>query len=192
MAQEEGRLLGHNFIGTEHLLLGLVSEGEGVAARVLQSLGVSLEAVRAKVAETTDTAGYSPTGSPPFTPRAKQVLELSLREALNLGHNHIGTEHLLLGLVREGEGVAAQVLLDLGLELSEVREKVVEVLSAPVPAEEALLHAAEPPRCPRCSASLAETAAYRILEIPDHQGGETLAMTFAYCRSCGTALGTAS
>jgi ATP-dependent Clp protease ATP-binding subunit ClpC len=110
LAQEEARLLNHSFIGTEHILLGLIHEGEGLAAKALESLGISLEAVREKVEETIGPAGSAPTGSPPFTPRAKKVLELSLREALQLGHNYIGTEHMLLGLVREGEGVAAQVL----------------------------------------------------------------------------------
>src|SRR5204862_605236 len=104
LAQEEARLLNHNFIGTEHILLGLIHEGEGVAAKALEQLGISLEAVREKVEETIGPAGSSTTGSPPFTPRAKKVLELSLREALQLGHNYIGTEHMLLGLVREGEG----------------------------------------------------------------------------------------
>jgi len=111
LAQEEARLLNHSFIGTEHILLGLIHEGEGVAAKALEQLGISLEAVREKVEETIGLSGTAPTGSPPFTPRAKKVLELSLREALQLGHNYIGTEHMLLGLVREGEGVAAQVLV---------------------------------------------------------------------------------
>ncbi len=129
LAQEEARLLNHNFIGTEHILLGLIHEGEGVAAKALESLGVSLEAVREKVEETIGPAGSSTTGSPPFTPRAKKVLELSLREALQLGHNYIGTEHMLLGLVREGEGVAAQVLVSLGADLSKVRQQVIQLLS---------------------------------------------------------------
>jgi ATP-dependent Clp protease ATP-binding subunit ClpC len=129
LAQEEARLLNHNFIGTEHILLGLIHEGEGVAAKALESLGVSLEAVREKVEETIGPAGAATTGSPPFTPRAKKVLELSLREALQLGHNYIGTEHMLLGLVREGEGVAAQVLINLGADLSRVRQQVIQLLS---------------------------------------------------------------
>jgi ATP-dependent Clp protease ATP-binding subunit ClpC len=129
LAQEEARLLNHNFIGTEHILLGLIHEGEGVAAKALESLGISLEAVREKVEETIGPAGTSTTGSPPFTPRAKKVLELSLREALQLGHNYIGTEHMLLGLVREGEGVAAQVLVSLGADLSRVRQQVIQLLS---------------------------------------------------------------
>ena len=117
LAQEEARLLGHNYLGTEHLLLGVIRQGEGVAAQALASLGIHLEAVRVKVEETIGPAGTSTTGSPPFTPRAKKVMELSLREALQLGHNYIGTEHLLLGLVRDGEGVAAQVLVILGADL---------------------------------------------------------------------------
>jgi ATP-dependent Clp protease ATP-binding subunit ClpC len=129
LAQEEARLLNHNFIGTEHILLGLIHEGEGVAAKALESLGISLEGVREKVEETIGPAGSSTTGSPPFTPRAKKVLELSLREALQLGHNYIGTEHMLLGLVREGEGVAAQVLVSLGADLSRVRQQVIQLLS---------------------------------------------------------------
>jgi len=129
LAQEEARLLNHSFIGTEHILLGLIHEGEGLAAKALESLGISLEAVREKVEETIGPAGNAPTGSPPFTPRAKKVLELSLREALQLGHNYIGTEHMLLGLVREGEGVAAQVLMSLGADLSRVRQQVIQLLS---------------------------------------------------------------
>jgi len=129
LAQEEARLLNHNFIGTEHILLGLIHEGEGVAAKALESLGISLEAVREKVEETIGPAGQTTSGSPPFTPRAKKVLELSLREALQLGHNYIGTEHMLLGLVREGEGVAAQVLVSLGADLSRVRQQVIQLLS---------------------------------------------------------------
>jgi len=137
LAQEEARLLNHNFIGTEHILLGLIHEGEGVAAKALESLGVSLEAVREKVEETIGPAGSSHTGSPPFTPRAKKVLELSLREALQLGHNYIGTEHMLLGLVREGEGVAAQVLISLGADLSRVRQQVIQLLSGHLGAKDA-------------------------------------------------------
>ncbi len=135
LAQEEARLLNHNFIGTEHILLGLIHEGEGVAAKALESLGISLEAVREKVEETIGPAGNGTTGSPPFTPRAKKVLELSLREALQLGHNYIGTEHMLLGLVREGEGVAAQVLVSLGADLSRVRQQVIQLLSGYVGSE---------------------------------------------------------
>ena len=129
LAQEEARLLHHNYIGTEHILLGLIHEGEGVAAKSLESLGISLEAVRNQVEEIIGQGGSSPSGHIPFTPRAKKVLELSLREALQLGHNYIGTEHILLGLIREGEGVAAQVLVKLGADLSRVRQQVIQLLS---------------------------------------------------------------
>ena len=130
LAQEEARLLNHNYIGTEHILLGLIHEGEGVAAKALESLGISLESVRGQVEDIIGQGGSSPSGHIPFTPRAKKVLELSLREALQLGHNYIGTEHILLGLIREGEGVAAQVLVKLGADLARVREQVIQLLSA--------------------------------------------------------------
>ncbi len=129
LAQEEARLLNHSYIGTEHILLGLIHEGEGVAAKAMESLGISLEAVRSQVEEIIGQGGSSPSGHIPFTPRAKKVLELSLREALQLGHNYIGTEHILLGLIREGEGVAAQVLVKLGADLSRVRQQVIQLLS---------------------------------------------------------------
>ena len=129
LAQEEARLLNHNYIGTEHILLGLIHEGEGVAARALESMGISLESVRSQVVEIIGQGAQAPSGHIPFTPRAKKVLELSLREALQLGHNYIGTEHILLGLIREGEGVAAQVLQKLGAELHKVRQTVIQLLS---------------------------------------------------------------
>ena len=129
LAQEEARLLNHNYIGTEHILLGLIHEGEGVAAKALESLGISLEKVRQQVEEIIGAGQSPPSGHIPFTPRAKKVLELSLREALQLGHNYIGTEHILLGLIREGEGVAAQVLVKLGADLSRVRQQVIQLLS---------------------------------------------------------------
>src|SRR5680860_1398607 len=129
LAQEEARMLSHNYIGTEHILLGLIHEGEGVAAKALESLGISLEAVRAQVEEIIGQGQQAPSGHIPFTPRAKKVLELSLREALQLGHNYIGTEHILLGLIREGEGVAAQVLHKLGADLNRVRQQVIQLLS---------------------------------------------------------------
>ena len=130
LAQEEARMLNHNYIGTEHILLGLIHEGEGVAATALESLGIVLEGVREQVEEIIGQGQQAPSGHIPFTPRAKKVLELSLREALQLGHNHIGTEHILLGLIREGEGVAAQVLVKLGADLNRVRQQVLQQLSA--------------------------------------------------------------
>jgi ATP-dependent Clp protease ATP-binding subunit ClpC len=129
LAQEEARMLNHNYIGTEHILLGLVREGEGVAAKALEAMDISLNGVREQVQEIIGEGSHAPSGHIPFTPRAKKVLELSLREALQLGHNYIGTEHILLGLIREGEGVAAQVLGKLGAELSSVRQQVIQLLS---------------------------------------------------------------
>ncbi len=129
LAQEEARMLSHNYIGTEHILLGLIHEGDGIAAKALESLSISLEAVRAQVEEIIGQGQQAPSGHIPFTPRAKKVLELSLREALQLGHNYIGTEHILLGLIREGEGVAAQVLQKLGADLNRVRQQVIQLLS---------------------------------------------------------------
>ena len=129
LSLREALQLGHNYIGTEHILLGLIHEGEGVASKALESLGISLEAVREQVQEIIGQGQQAPTGHIPFTPRAKKVLELSLREALQLGHNYIGTEHILLGLIREGEGVAAQVLIKLGADLNKVRQQVIQLLS---------------------------------------------------------------
>src|SRR5262249_26120646 len=128
LAQEEARMLNHNYIGTEHILLGLIHEGDGVAAKALESLGISLEAVRQQVEEITGRGQQPLSGHIPFTPEAKKVLELSLREALQLGHTYIGTEHILLGLIRAGDGVAAQVLVKLGGDLNRVRQQVIQLL----------------------------------------------------------------
>ena len=130
LAQEEARELGHSYIGTEHLLLGLIREDGGMAVRALDGLGISRPAVHEQVVKLAGRGGQAATGHIPFTPRAKKALELSLREALQLGHNHIGTEHLLLGLIREGEGVAAQVLTELGADLDRARAKVAELVPA--------------------------------------------------------------
>jgi ATP-dependent Clp protease ATP-binding subunit ClpC len=129
LAQEEARMLNHNYIGTEHLLLGLIHEGRGVAARALESLGISLEVVRQQVEEIIGLGQQAPSGHIPFTPRAKKVLELSLREALQLGQDYIGTEHILLGMIREGDGVAAQVLVKLGADLNRVRQQVIQLVT---------------------------------------------------------------
>jgi len=128
LAQEEARMLDHNYIGTEHILLGLTRVGEGYAARALESLGISLDAVRQQVEEIIGRGQEVPSGHIPFTPRAKKVLELSLRESLQLGHNYIGPEHMLLGLVREGDGVAAQILVKLGADPNRVRQQVIELV----------------------------------------------------------------
>jgi ATP-dependent Clp protease ATP-binding subunit ClpA len=128
LAQEEARMLNHNYIGTEHILLGLIHEGEGVAAKALESLGISLDAVRQQVEEIIGQGQQAPSGHIPFTPRAKKVLELAQREARALGHAYVGTEHILLGLIREGDGVAAQVLVNLGADLNRVRQQVIQLL----------------------------------------------------------------
>jgi ATP-dependent Clp protease ATP-binding subunit ClpC len=128
-AQDEARALKHNYIGTEHLLLGLLREEEGLAARVLDALDVTVEAVRAQVARIVGPGDEVTTGEVPFTPRAKKVLELALREALSLGHNYIGTEHILLGLVRENEGVAARILLDFDADAEKIRNEIIRMLS---------------------------------------------------------------
>jgi ATP-dependent Clp protease ATP-binding subunit ClpC len=135
LAQEEARTLNHGYIGTEHILLGLLREPQGVAARALEALGVSLTAARAEVEQMIGRGEGMPDGHIPFTPRAKKVLELSLREALTLEHNYIGTEHILLGLIREQEGVAAQALSKLGVGESQVRAKVLELLRTATPGE---------------------------------------------------------
>jgi hypothetical protein len=131
LAQDEARALRHNYIGTEHLLLGLLREQEGLAARVLDVLDVTIEEVRAQVARIVGQGDDVTTGQIPFTPRAKKVLELSLREAVSLNHNYIGTEHILLGLVREGNGVATQILLDFDVDGEKIRKELIRTLSAP-------------------------------------------------------------
>ena len=199
-------MLNHNYIGTEHILLGLIHEGEGVAAMALESLNISLEAVRQQVEEVIGQGQAAPAGHIPFTPRAKKVLELSLREALQLGHNYIGTEHIMLGLIREGEGVAAQVLKKLGADLNRVRQSVIQLLSgytAEVVREGTFGEATygerehlpwsewvpeEGPTCPRCGTALSETLAVRALEVTvDDEPAE---VKIAYCGRCGAALGT--
>ncbi len=153
LAQEEARYLNHNYIGTEHILLGLLNEGEGIAAHALESLDIDLASVRDEVVKIIGQGQQSPPGHIPFTPRAKKVLELSLREALQLGHNYIGTEHILLGLIREGEGVAAQVLQQLGAELQKVRQTVIQLLSGPSSSDE------QPPKSGGGGAPSRESAA---------------------------------
>ena len=136
MAQEEARMRNHSYIGTEHILLGLTREGEGVAVKALESLGISLDAVRQQVEELIGRGQQAPSGHIPFTPRAKKVLELSLREAVQFGHEYIGTEHILLGLIGEGDGVAAQVLVKLGADLNRVRQQVIQLTSGQQPRPE--------------------------------------------------------
>ena len=207
LAQEEARMLNHNYIGTEHILLGLVRERDGVAAKALDSLNIRLDAVRREVEEIIGQGQAVPRGHIPFTPRAKKVLELSLREALQLGHNYIGTEHILLGLIREGEGVAAQVLQKLGADLIRVRQTVIQLLAGYTAGAEVrkveggaemeeelakeiaptVVPAADAPTCPSCFAALDETLAVRELETMAK--GESLSVRIAYCGRCGVALG---
>jgi ATP-dependent Clp protease ATP-binding subunit ClpA len=197
LAQEEARMLNHNYIGTEHILLGLVHEGDGAAAKVLESLNISLEAVRRQVEEIIGQGQAAPTGALPFTPRAKKVLELSFREALQLGHNYIGTEHILLGLIREGEGVGAQVLQKLGADLDRVRNRVVRIIVHRVlePGREVPTEARMPterwmppsgPSCPWCSLPLESALAYRTLvATPFDDEGDPISLFVLYCKSCG-------
>jgi ATP-dependent Clp protease ATP-binding subunit ClpC len=191
LAQEEARMLNHNYIGTEHILLGLIQEGEGVAARALERFGISLEDLRSEIEEIVGQGQTPPFAHIPFTPRAKKALELSLREALELGQQYVGTEHLLLGLVRLGEGVAAQALISRGVSLGRIREEVIALLEGyvhegpPAPAE--VSH--EEAVCPRCRTPLGRSATFRTLDVASGEG-ETRAITFVFCRRCGTALGT--
>jgi ATP-dependent Clp protease ATP-binding subunit ClpC len=200
LAQEEARLLNHAFIGTEHILLGLMQEGDGLGARALQSLGVSSEVVRDRVREIVGESASSPSGSPPFTPRAKKVLELALREALQLNHSYIGTEHILLGLVREGDGVAATVLVGLGLDPGRVRQAVNNLIAGG-PETQPSRPVDDPsggmrhdwqggrPSCPRCRSDLAESARFRLMVIPaDDESSGAVSLSVVYCRSCGTTL----
>jgi len=199
LAQEEARMLSHNYIGTEHILLGLIHEREGVAATTLESMNISLEAVRREIEKIIGQGQATPTGHIPFTPRAKKVLELSLRESLQLGANYIGTEHILLGLIREGEGVAAQVLQKLGADLNRVRQTVIQFLSGyPAASEEIPMTGWTPasgtkgwtrasgPSCPWCSRPLEGSLAYRtMVAAPDDDEGDPISLFLLYCKSCG-------
>lgn len=202
LAQEEARLLNHSFIGTEHILLGLIHEGDGVAAKALERGGITLEAVRDRVEEVVGKAGTAPSGSPPFTPRAKKVLELALREALQLGHSYIGTEHLLLGLIREGEGVGAKVIETLGVDLDHLYGDIIALMSGTAEDVESQVMemgrrgvpVSDPPRCPQCRAGLVENARYRVIAVPAEDPEPDpvdLEVRVVYCSRCGTALGTA-
>jgi ATP-dependent Clp protease ATP-binding subunit ClpC len=183
LAQEEARLLDHDYIGTEHLLLGLAAEEEGIAARALADLGIDLGTARREVEEMVGRGRATPSGHIPFTRRAKQALESSLREALDLGHDHIGTEHILLGIVREGDGVAAQVLAKRATSPEAVRAQVRSRLEAgPAPA-------AVPPVCGRCGTSLTDALTTSELQVPEHEGGGRLAVVFARCTRCGAVVG---
>ena len=186
-------MLNHNYLGTEHILLGLTHEGEGVAAKALGSLDIALEAVRREVKDIIGQGQAAPTGPIPFTPRAKKVLELSLREALQLGHNYIGTEHILLGLIKEGEGVAAEVLQNLGADLNRARQTVIQLLSGStavpteeMPKETKTWSPPSGPSCPWCSLPLEGALVYRtLLADPVDEEGEPISLFVLYCKSCG-------
>lgn len=209
LAQDEARDLGHAYIGTEHLLLGLIREGDGVAARALISLGESFDALQVQIVDAIGTGEGQPSGHIPFTPRAKKILELALRESRQLGHHYIGTEHILLGIVREAEGVAAQILLKHGLTLEVVRQSVIQILSGSTsevvesagfrpagwiarrphgrvigPAPQS---AASGPKCATCGADLSKRAAYRTITALGEDVG-TRDVVVVYCTSCGTAI----
>ena len=200
LAQEEARLLNHSFMGTEHILLGLIHEGDGVAAQALERSGITLEAARIQVEEVVGRAGTAPSGSPPFTPRAKKVLELALREALQLGHSYIGTEHLLLGLIREGEAVGAKVIERLGVDLDHLYGDVIALMSGTaehveirnvVVGREGIL-ASDPPRCPKCRAGLVENARYSVMTVPAEESAADsvdVEVRVVYCQRCGNAIG---
>jgi len=201
LAQEEARLRNHSFIGTEHILLGLIAEGGGLGAQALRSSGVSLEAARREVEETIGVSDTPPSGPPPFTPRAKKVLELSLREALELNHSYIGTEHMLLGLIREGQGVAATVLVRLGADPPRVRREVLRLISGSGhqtlgdEITDDVRGASSPgfvplaPCCPRCRAGVGETARTRTIVVrSDSEDTPPASVEVVYCAACGTTL----
>jgi ATP-dependent Clp protease ATP-binding subunit ClpA len=204
LAQTEARLLNHNYIGTEHLLLGMLRDDESVAAQVLRSLEVSVDAVRAEVFQIIGEGQAAPTGHIPFSPRAKKVLELSLREALQFGHKWIGTEHILLGLVREREGVAGQVLERMGGDLDRIRAKVIELLGVGSEATERLpeselrveMKPGDQPaspgviHCPKCDASLQDHLGFRVLPATrDDDESDVREVVVSYCDRCRNALG---
>jgi hypothetical protein len=189
-AQEEARLLNHSFIGTEHLLLGVLHLEDTLGAKALESLGIRLSAAREKVEEIIGMSGASPSASPPFTPRSKRALELTLREAMQLAHSQIGTEHIILGLVREGNGVASTVMIDLGADLPLVRQTVIQLISEhpenyPDPSNRSV-----EARCPRCQVSLAQGARFSTIDVFTDQPNSTEAISIdvVYCSQCGTTL----
>lgn len=189
LAQEEARFLNHSHIGTEHILLGLVNEGEGVGYQALVRHGMSSETARERVREIIGEGVEAPSGHIPFTPRAKKVFELSLREAIQLGHNYIGTEHLLLGLVREGGGVGAQVLSRLGLELAPLRQTVLQLLKEHPENQEA---ARRPwPRMERTPLCLhpPESLRYQPIEIAGEVDQPLVSAILVICSACRATVG---
>ena len=208
LAQEESRELGHDHIGTEHLLLALIREQEGIAGQALSEAGITLDDARKKVEELFGRGEPEPKRRSgkrwrpvPFTPRAKKTMELALREALGLGHNYIGTEHLLLGILSLGEGTGSETLTELAADPAQVRENLLKLTRAHAASPklefrevEFEMREGEPieprsPRCPRCDADLSETAGIKIMDAPGAEGEGTRSLTFAFCRRCGSSLG---
>jgi ATP-dependent Clp protease ATP-binding subunit ClpA len=211
LAQEESREMGHDHIGTEHLLLALIREEDGIAGQVLGEAGITLDAARKQVEaivgrgepEPKRRSGKRWRRHVPFTPRSKKTMELALRESLGLGHNYIGTEHLLLGLLTLGEGTGSETLASLGAEPGQLRESVLGLArtrpEGPTPTvefretefemRESSLGEASTPRCPQCRSDLAETAAVRSMELPLHEGEGSRTVSMAFCRRCGSTLG---
>jgi ATP-dependent Clp protease ATP-binding subunit ClpC len=187
LSQEEARLLNHAHIGTEHLLLGLISEGEGVAASALASFDISLDKARRQVEQYVRAGPSASPGHIPFTPRSKKLLELSLREALKLGHSYIGTEHLLLALLREGEGVGAQVIVELGAPLESVRAEVLGLLEGHVEQRDNGLPGSEP-LCSGCRASVEYNVRWREVQAMGPDDKTHRAVLIVYCGACGTTL----
>lgn len=191
-AQEHARDLNHDYIGTEHFLIGLLSEDGSMARQVLRSFDLEREHVVAGVEDIVGRGATRPVGHISFTPRAKKVLELSLREAVRLGNDYISTEHLLLGIAREGEGVAAQILTRRNVALGDLRQRVLEFLEGTATGTEG---AAGPrigkmedflaPTCPNCRAAIQETVAFKDLEIPEEDGDRRITMRFVFCEACG-------
>jgi ATP-dependent Clp protease ATP-binding subunit ClpC len=189
LAQEEARLLNHDYIGTEHLLLGLIFEQQGIAAHVLTTLGITTDRVRNQVEQIVGISVGQPSGGPPFTPRAKKVLELSLREALENSHTYIGPEHLLLGLVKEGEGTGARVIQNLGVELYQVRQEVLQEMSGyreRSGGEGDGSESSDTPRCAGCSSDLELVLRYRSMTIPPTTPNpHSLKVDVIFCNKCG-------
>jgi ATP-dependent Clp protease ATP-binding subunit ClpC len=188
LAQEEARLLNHGYIGTEHILLGLLNEGEGIGCQALVRHGMSLAAARTQIVEIIGEGAESPASHIPFTPRAKKVLEFSLREALQLGHNYIGTEHILLGMVREGEGVAAQVIAMEGLTIGQLRETVLDLLKANP--EQRIAASRSWPRTggTQCLHPPAQLR-YRPTEIQSITGQPPIPAVLVTCSNCNATVG---
>jgi ATP-dependent Clp protease ATP-binding subunit ClpA len=204
LAQEESRALNHNYIGTEHMLLGLIRERDGLAARALESLRISLKGMRQEVKEIVGEGEATPPGHVPFTPRAKKVLENALRESLGLGQNYVGTEHLLLGMLRESEGVGCQALVRSGFSLQQIRDATLGVIvhqpkggqTIPIaqePTKAKVLESVIGRRCPGCARLLEDTARYHALEVPSDAGeGSSISVHVVSCIGCGHVLGLVS